>query len=146
MTLHDIRNTGPDGVAASIRILLGLVFIGAGAAKYLVPMLAESWSGQLTAAQVPFYTLSLRLVPLVEITVGVALLVGAYVRIAALMVMGIMVVAIYVHVVVDDPGLFPLQPGLPIIPIGVMVLSSYLLWRGAGARSLDLQATMHPGT
>ncbi len=146
MTLHDIRNTSPDVVAAGIRIFLGLMFIGAGAGKYLVPVLAEAWSGQLTAAQLPFFTLSVRLVPLVEITVGVALLVGAYVRIAALMVMGIMVVAIYVHVVVDDPSLFPLQPGLPLIPIGVMVLSSYLLRSGAGARSLDLRATVRTGT
>ena len=42
--------------------------------------------------------------------VGVALLVGFYTRIAILLVLIIMAVATYVHLVVHDPALFPLQP------------------------------------
>ena len=59
----------------------------------------------------------------------------------ALIAMGIMVVATYVHVSVDDPTLFPLQPSAPIIPIVIMVGSLFLLWQGGGAWSKDLQST-----
>ncbi len=72
---------------------------------------------------------------------GAVLVVGLFVRPAALVVIGIMVVATYVHLVVDDPSLFPLQPSEPIIPLIVIVISVYVLWRGAGAWSLDLRAT-----
>jgi hypothetical protein len=63
------------------------------------------------------------------------------VRPAALAVIGIMTVATYVHVVVDDPSLFPLQPSEPIIPVVVMLGSVYLLWRGGGSWSRDLMST-----
>ena len=76
--------------------------------------------------------------------IGAVLALGIFVRPAVVVVMGIMVVATYVHLVVDDPALFPLQPSEPIIPLIVIVLSLYVLWRGAGAWSLDLRAT-HAG-
>jgi hypothetical protein len=50
-----------------------------------------------------------------------------------------MIVATYVHVVVDDPSVFPLQPEEPIIPAVVMILAAYLLLRGGGAGSWDLK-------
>jgi len=53
-------------------------------------------------------------------------------------VIGIMTVATYVHVVVDDPSLFPLQPSEPIIPLAVIAMCVYLLWRGGGSWSKDL--------
>ena len=65
---------------------------------------------------------------------------GFYTRLATLLVLNIMIVATYVHVVADDPALFPLQPSEPIIPIAVMILAMYLIVRGGGARSLDLKA------
>ena len=51
-----------------------------------------------------------------------------------------MVVATYVHLVVTDPSLFPLQPTEPIIPAVVMILSIYILVKGGGSGSLDLRA------
>ena len=54
---------------------------------------------------------------------------------------GIMIVATYVHVVVDDPSLFPLQPSEPIIPALVMLGSAFVLWRGGGSWSKDLKST-----
>jgi uncharacterized membrane protein YphA (DoxX/SURF4 family) len=80
-------------------------------------------------------------VPLLEIAVGLALGVGFFVRLTGLVVVGIMIVATYVHLVVDDPSLFPLQPSAPIIPLVVIAVSAYLVWRGAGAWSLDLRAS-----
>ena len=123
MTVDAIRTTTDDKVAGVLRLLLAMVFLMSGAMKLLVPMLAEAWSGQLVAANLPFYTLSRWSVPFVEIAVGAALAVGAFSRVASVVVMAIMVVATYVHVVVDDASLFPLQPSDPLIPLTVIVLS-----------------------
>jgi uncharacterized membrane protein YphA (DoxX/SURF4 family) len=118
-----------------------MLFLMTGVMKLLIPMLAEAWSGQLLAANIPLYTVSRWSVPFLEMALGAVLAVGAFVRPAVVVVMGIMVVATYVHLVVDDPSLFPLQPGEPIIPLMVIVMSMYVLWRGGGAWSLDLRAT-----
>ena len=141
MTLDDIHKTSNNKLAGSIRILLALLFLMSGTMKLLIPMLAEAWSDQLLAANIPLYTVSRWTVPFVEIALGVVLAIGAYVRPATVVVMGIMAVATYVHLKVDDPSLFPLQPSEPIIPLIVIVMSVYVLWRGAGAWSLDLRAT-----
>lgn len=55
-------------------------------------------------------------------------------------VVGIMVVATHVHLVVDDPTLSPLQPSEPVIPLIVLLMSAYIVWRGAGTWSADLRA------
>ena len=140
MIPEHIRNTSDDKLAAVVRLLLAIVFVMTGVMKLVVPMLGEAWSGQLLAANVPFYTLTRWTMPFVEIAVGVALTVGTYARLASVIVMGIMVAATYVHVVVDDPTLFPLQPSEPIIPLIVLLMSAYIVWRGAGAWSVDLRA------
>ncbi len=141
MTLDDIRKTSDNKMAGSIRILLAVLFLMTGAMKLLIPVLAEAWSGQLLAANIPLHTVSRWTVPFLEMALGAVLAVGAFVRPVAVVVMGIMMVATYVHLVVDDPSLFPLQPSEPIIPLIVMVMTVYVLWRGAGAWSLDLGAT-----
>jgi uncharacterized membrane protein YphA (DoxX/SURF4 family) len=119
-------------------MLLGVLFLMTGAMKLFVPMLGEAWSGQLLATGLPFYSLTRWTVPILELFLGMALLIGVFARVAVLFIMGIMVVATYVHLVVEDPSLFPLQPSEPIIPLIVIGLSAYILWRGAGAWSLDL--------
>lgn len=141
MTLDDIRKTTDDKLAGSIRIMLAVIFLMTGIMKLLVPMLAEAWSGQLLAADLPFFTITRWMVPILEIALGAVLAVGIFVRLAAVAVVGIMVVATYVHIVVDDPALFPLQPSEPIIPLAVIAMCVYVLWRGAGAWSLDLRAS-----
>ena len=141
MTMQKLRKTSDNKLAGIVRLLLAVLFLMAGAMKLVVPMLADAWSGQLLAASLPFYTLSRWTVPFLEVFLGIALVLGVYVRPAVVAVMGIMVVATYVHVVVDDPALFPLQPSEPIIPLVVIVMGIYLLWRGGGAWSWDLRAT-----
>lgn len=136
----DLRSTSNDRRAGGIRVLLGVLFFMTGTMKVLVPVLADAWSGQILAANLPFYTVTRWTVPFLEIVLGVTLLLGAYSRLVVVVVMGIMFVATYVHIVVDDPVLFPLQPSEPIIPVIVVLLSFYILWRGAGAWSLDLKA------
>ncbi len=140
MIPENIRNTSDDKVAGVVRLLLAMIFVMTGVMKLVVPILGQAWSGQLLAANVPFYTLTRWTMPFVEIGVGVDLTVGLYARLASVIVMGIMVAATYVHLVVDDPTLFPLQPSEPIIPLIVLLMSAYIVWRGAGAWSVDLRA------
>jgi len=52
-----------------------------------------------------------------------------------------MLVAMYVHIVVEDASLFPIQPKLPIIPIVVTIMAIMLLRSGAGSWSADLRWT-----
>ncbi len=137
-----VRRTQSDNVARGVRLALGALFVMTGAMKLVVPMLAVAWAGQLAAAAIPLAELNRWVVPVIEIGVGVALLIGFYTRIATLLVLNIMVVATYVHVVVTDPALFPLQPAEPIIPAVVMLLSLYLVVKGGGSWSLDLRASV----
>ena len=137
--LGGLRTTADDKLGGTIRVFLGVLFVMTGVMKLVVPALADAFAGQLLAAELPFYTLSRWSVPFVEIAVGALLLVGAYARVAGIVVVGLMCVATYVHLVVEDPSLFPLQPSEPIIPIVVVVLTGYVLWRGAGAWSSDLR-------
>jgi uncharacterized membrane protein YphA (DoxX/SURF4 family) len=78
-------------------------------------------------------------VPAAEIGVGVLFLLGFLSRLASIAATVMMVVATYVHLVVDDPTLFPLQPEEPVIPIAVIALCIYVLWTGSGSWSLDLR-------
>ncbi len=141
MTPDSLRRTSEDKLAGIVRLLLALLFLMAGAMKLLIPMLADAWSGQLLAANLPFYSITRWTVPFLEVFLGVALAVGLFARPAVVVVIGIMVVATYVHVAVEDLPLFPVQPSEPIIPLIVIAMSAYILWRGAGAWSLDLRAT-----
>ncbi len=141
MEVAKVQATTNDKLAGAIRLILALIFLMTGPMKLLVPKLAAAWSGQLIAAELPFYELSRWMVPFLELFLGVVLAIGIFVRPAALAVIGIMVVATYVHLVVDDPSLFPLQPDEPIIPVFVMLGSVYLLWRGGGSWSRDLHST-----
>ncbi len=107
MIPEQIRNTSDDKVAGVVRLLLAMIFVMTGVMKLVVPVLAEAWSGQLLAANLPLYSLTRWTMPFVEIAVGVALTVGIHARLASVIVMGIMVPAIYVHLVVDDQRCFP---------------------------------------
>jgi uncharacterized membrane protein YphA (DoxX/SURF4 family) len=118
---------------------LGALFLMTGVMKLAVPMLGEAFSGQLVASGIPMVWLMKWVVPIVEITAGLALLVGAFARVVAFVIIGIMSVAAYVHLVVDDPAMFPLQPNEPVVPLAVMAMAAYLVWRGGGSGSVDLR-------
>jgi uncharacterized membrane protein YphA (DoxX/SURF4 family) len=139
-TLTKLRQTRPSNSAAAIRILLGLLFLSTGVMKFAVPDLRSAFSGQLAAAGIPFHSLNMWVVPAAEIGIGGLFILGFLSRLASLFAIVMMVVATYVHVVVHDPTLFPLQPEEPIIPIIVIALCLYVLWIGSGSRSLDLRA------
>ena len=138
-TLNTIRDTKANVFLGIVRIALGMMFFSTGIMKYTIPMLWEAWSGQLTQANIPFYTLNVYMVPIIEMTIGVLLLIGYYSRISALIVLPLMAVATYVHLIVGDPTLFPLQPDEPIIPIVAILMAGYVIWRGGGSWSKDLK-------
>jgi len=138
MFVDRLRETQPSTPLAIVRILLGLLFLMTGMMKLFIPELRDAFSGQLTAAAIPAHGLNMWLVPLAETGMGLALIAGFLSRLASLAAMGTMVVATYVHVVVQDPGLFPLQPEAPIIPLIALVLCAWVLWAGGGSWSADL--------
>ena len=67
----------------AVRILLGVVFVGSGLMKVLVPVLGDAFSAQLEQAGLPLRSLSELAVPIVEVAAGMAMLVGRYTRIAS---------------------------------------------------------------
>ncbi len=145
MNCQHLRDTGPDRVVASARVFLGILFLMTGLMKLFIPMLADAFIGQLAAANLPLQELSRWLVPVIEVAVGATLLRGFHARLSALIVLGLMTVATYVHLIVEDPALFPLQPTAPIIPGAVILLAVFVLARGGGSGSMDLKS-METGT
>ena len=134
------RRTEPSKSLGVVRIMLGIIFIMTGVMKYTVPMLWNAWSGQLRAGGLPFYELNLYLVPVIEIIVGTLLILGFYSRMGSFVTILMMIVATYVHIVADDPNLFPLQPHLPIIPVAAIAMGAYILRGGGGSWSKDLSS------
>jgi uncharacterized membrane protein YphA (DoxX/SURF4 family) len=114
-------------------MLLALMFVMTGAMKLLVPSLRDAFAGQLEAAGLPLQWLTRLVVPYVEIALGILLALGALTRLVVAGILLLMAGATYVHLVVHDSSLFPLQPSLPIIPIVVIAMCLYLLWR-SGSR------------
>lgn len=136
-----IRSITDDRILGILRLLLGGLFVMTGLMKLFVPMLGEAFSGQLLAANIPFYTFNVWFVPVTEVVVGVLLLLGLFSRVGGLVVINMMLVATYVHLVVNNPALFPLQPEAPIIPLGTIAVAAYVVWRGGGAWSMDLKSS-----
>jgi uncharacterized membrane protein YphA (DoxX/SURF4 family) len=136
-----LRKTSNDKLAGVLRLLLGFVFFMAGVLKIVVPTLGEAFAGQLVVANIPFYGLSLYAFPIVETVLGIILLFGFHARLSAVVAAVTMVVAVYVHLVVDDPALFLLQPVEPVGPLVLLVALLYILWKGAGSWSIDLSET-----
>jgi len=141
MTFSQLRSTSKDRLAGSLRILLGVVFFMAGILKVTVPHLGEAFSGQLAAANIPFHALNLYAFPVIEMILGITLLFGIHARVSAAIAAVTMVVATYVHIVADDPSLFPLQPVEPVGPLLLLAMLAYVVWKGGGAWSVDLGET-----
>jgi uncharacterized membrane protein YphA (DoxX/SURF4 family) len=133
-----LRKTSSDKVGGTLRILLGIIFCMAGVLKIVVPSLGQAFSGQLIAADIPLSGIVLITFPIVETVIGFLLVSGFHARLSAAAAAASMVVATYVHVAVEDPSLFPLQPVEPVGPLVLLGMALYVLWRGGGAWSIDL--------
>jgi uncharacterized membrane protein YphA (DoxX/SURF4 family) len=137
--LTRIQHTNSSSLAGILRLLLGLLFLSTGVMKLVVPSLRDAFSGQLAGAELPLHALNMWLVPIIEIVVGGLFVLGLFGRLSSLVAIGMMLVATYVHVIVHDPELFPLQPQAPIIPLVAILLCLYILWTGSGSWSSDLR-------
>jgi uncharacterized membrane protein YphA (DoxX/SURF4 family) len=134
-----IRKTTENKPLGVIRIVVGIILLSTGVMKLLVPILWSAWSGQLIHANIPFFTFNLWFVPFAEIVTGSLLVAGFFSRLASAVIIFMMMIASYVHTVIDDPSLFPLQPKQPIIPLMLIFMCVYVLWRGGGSWSRDLK-------
>jgi uncharacterized membrane protein YphA (DoxX/SURF4 family) len=135
--LNRIRHTSRSSAVGLSRALLGLLFLSTGVMKFTVPSLRNAFSGQLIEAGLPFHSVNMWLVPLVEVVIGGMLIAGLFGRLASLVAIIMMIVATYVHLVVHNPELFPLQPEAPIVPLVTIFLCLYVLWAGSGSWSID---------
>ena len=78
----------------------------------------------------------------VKIAAGCSLLLGLWARIGGFLGAGMMLGALYAHLVIDVWPNAPEVPEPPLIaPISVLVAAAYVLWRGAGRYSLDRRHT-----
>ena len=144
MTMFDQwHQTTSDKLGGVLRVLVGLIFLIAGILKVVVPSLGEAFSGQLTAAHIPLQAFVQFAFPVAETVLGILLLAGIHARLSALVAAASMVVATYVHIVINDPSLFPLQPVEPIGPLMLIAMLIYTVIRGAGAWSIDLKESIH---
>ena len=134
-----LRKTSHDKIGGVLRILLGTLFFLAGIMKVLFPHLGQAFSGQLVAANIPLHGIVLFAFPIVEMAIGVFLALGFHARLSATAAAVSMVVATYVHLAVEDPSLFPMQPIEPVGPLMLLAMALYLMWRGGGAWSIDLK-------
>ena len=118
---------GEGGGIWLARKVLGLVFLAAGVSKLVVPQLGDAFTGQLLAANIPYFEIVRRAAPFMEILIGLLMFVGWLVRPTAFVMLAMMGGAIYVHLSVENAALFPLQPSEPVIPILVIALALIVL-------------------
>jgi uncharacterized membrane protein YphA (DoxX/SURF4 family) len=135
--IDPVQNNFSYKLAGVLRILLGFIFFMAGILKVVVPSLGQAFSGQLVAAAIPFHGFVLFTFPVVEMLIGIFLVVGFRSRLSAAAAAASMVVATYVHIAVEDPSLFPLQPVEPIGPLMLLAMAIYVIWRGGSAWSIE---------
>jgi putative oxidoreductase len=138
--MKKIRNTTPNKFVGFIRIMLGIIFMMTGVMKLTMADYGAAWSIQLIEAEIPLYTFNYWFVPVFEIVLGLFLLIGYYVKVGALLVLPLMLVAIYVHLTVTNPGAFPAQPQEPYMPIIVILMALLIMLKGAGSWSSDLKS------
>ncbi len=131
------RETTSNKFIGAVRIMLGIMFIMPGMMKLILPDYGAAWSIQLVEANIPLYTFTYWFVPFFEVILGVILFLGYYSRIGALLTLPIMLVAIYVHLTVTNPGAFPSQPQEPYMPIAVIMMALVIIIKGSGAWSMD---------
>lgn len=132
-----IRKTSNNKLIGLVRILLGIIFFMTGFMKLFLIDYRNAWSIQIVEARIPLYSFTYYFIPILESVLGFYLIIGYYTRIGILITFPIMLVAIYVHLSVTNPGAFPSQPQAPYIPIMIIFLSYLTLKKGGGAWSLD---------
>lgn len=112
-----------------LRYYLGALFLMTGVMKVGFSAYSNAFRIQLTESNIPLVEFNMWFVPVLEIIIGIMLFIKVKVRWALLMIIPIMLVAIYVHLTVTNPGAFPEQPQFPIMPLMALGATIYLLYK-----------------
>jgi hypothetical protein len=124
--IHDVIAESSTAFTSASRTILGLFLIGLAVATFFVPDIKVAFTYQLDAAGIPLRRFASVLLPTVEGVVGLMVLGGVLVRVASLVSVLLMAMLVYMDLVGTESSLFPLQFGLPMIPIIALVLSLFL--------------------
>ena len=134
--LQRLRHTTEDRRVALLRIVGGLPLLLFGIMHLADP---EPFRQILEASGLPFAELNLVAAPLTEVAAGLLLISGCLARMGGLLGAATMIAAAYATVILARLGSGPEVPPMAL-PVAVLAISTYILWRGAGAWSLDLLA------
>ncbi len=134
-----IRTTEPSRHLLPLRLVAAAPLLGIGLAHVLVP--EAPMRPLVEAAGFPLAGVLAPLAVTAELVAGTLLLLGLWARIGAALAIPTMLGAVYTHVVVDVwPNVDAEEPPL-MLPIVVLLIAGYVLWRGAGRWSLDARHT-----
>jgi uncharacterized membrane protein YphA (DoxX/SURF4 family) len=131
--IEQIRQTDTSKRVAVLRILAGLPLVIFGAMHLADP---GSFRTILEASNVPFIELNLIAAPVTEIVAGLFLITGYLARLGGLGGAVTMLAAAWSTAILAGIPTAPEVPPMPL-PLAVLAISTYVLWRGAGGWSLD---------
>lgn len=141
-----IRRTEPLRHLLPLRLVAAVPLLGIGLAHVLAP--EAPMRPLVEAAGFPAPGVLAPVAVAAELFAGTLLVLGLWARLGAALAIPTMLGAVYTHLVVDVwPNLDAEEPPLAL-PIIVLLVASYVLWRGAGSWSLDNRhapATDRPG-
>ena len=142
-----LQRTSPSKVAAIARVLVALPILAIGVQHLVVP--EASMKPLLEAAGFPLVDLTAAVAPVFEILGALLLLPGFFARAGAVVLSGAMAAATATHVIIAQKGLpWPNgeenNPGT-VLPALLFVGALFILWKGAGAWSLDRKMTTDGG-
>jgi uncharacterized membrane protein YphA (DoxX/SURF4 family) len=124
--IHHVIRVRDSAFTSGARVLLGLFVLGTGVVTFFVPEFKVAFIGQLSAANIPLQGLTQFVIPTLEGVVGAMLLGGFMIRLASFACILLMALMTYLHLAVAEPLFYPLQFGLPLMPIVALVLSAFL--------------------
>ncbi|GHC55535.1 DoxX family protein [Roseibacillus persicicus] len=129
--MRQITRTTNQKSSAIVRILVSLPLLGIGIQHLIGTAPLEPI---LRGAGIPFPELNNVIGTGAEILAGALLITGFFARAGAALTIPTMAMALYAHAVYDWADEPPV-----ILPITLILGSLYVIWKGAGAWSLDLR-------
>lgn len=131
MKMKQITQTTNQKSVAIARILVALPLLAISSQHLIGTAPLEPI---LRGAGIPLPELNAIVGPVVQILAGALLISGYFARLGALLAIPAMSLATYTHFVhnwADEPPV--------VLPITLIILSAYVLWKGAGSWSFDLK-------
>ncbi len=149
MAANALRQTDNCKIGLVVRIVAGLPLVAFGA-MHLVG--AMPMKPLVEAAGFPAPGLMAVVAPLAQVVAGLMLLSGAFARIGGLIAIGTMAGAIMTHMKIpndqwpmptpDAPDALGAEPTFMLGIAAVVIAGAiYVLWKGAGAMSIDLRSS-----